>query len=116
MLVCFFHFAREAVGALGTRDSLRPLFSLGGWILQNSGASRRGNAESYFEIRRRHCEERSDEAIHAPIRGAKLWIASLSLSSGAHSRDPLARNDGFKTRHTPVVIARLDRATQMLWG
>jgi hypothetical protein len=22
------------------------------------------------------------------------WIASLSLSSGAHSRDPLARNDG----------------------
>src|SRR5579883_3178341 len=26
----------------------------------------------------------------------KFWIASsLSLSSGAHSRDPLARNDGF---------------------
>jgi diketogulonate reductase-like aldo/keto reductase len=24
----------------------------------------------------------------------RLWIASLSLSSGAHSRDPLARNDG----------------------
>ena len=23
-----------------------------------------------------------------------LWIASRSLSSGAHSRDPLARNDG----------------------
>jgi len=22
------------------------------------------------------------------------WIASRSLSSGAHSRDPLARNDG----------------------
>jgi len=22
-----------------------------------------------------------------------LWIASRSLSSGAHSRDPLARND-----------------------
>jgi hypothetical protein len=33
------------------------------------------------------------------------WIASLSLSSGAHSRDPLARNDGAghfctKRRHT----------------
>src|SRR6266516_4810332 len=35
------------------------------------------------------------------LRGAKrrsnpalrLWIASRSLSSGAHSRDPLARND-----------------------
>jgi hypothetical protein len=25
---------------------------------------------------------------------ARLWIASRSLSSGAHSRDPLARNDG----------------------
>jgi len=24
---------------------------------------------------------------------AVLWIASRSLSSGAHSRDPLARND-----------------------
>src|SRR6478735_9023971 len=24
------------------------------------------------------------------------WIASRSLSSGAHSRDPLARNDGLK--------------------
>src|SRR5437868_262154 len=24
----------------------------------------------------------------------KQWIASRSLSSGAHSRDPLARNDG----------------------
>jgi hypothetical protein len=24
----------------------------------------------------------------------RLWIASRSLSSGAHSRDPLARNDG----------------------
>src|SRR6266404_1882226 len=40
----------------------------------------------------RHCEERSDEAIH-PLFAAR-WIASRSLSSGAHSRDPLARNDG----------------------
>src|SRR5882724_4247338 len=27
---------------------------------------------------------------------AARWIASRSLSSGAHSRDPLARNDGFR--------------------
>jgi hypothetical protein len=32
---------------------------------------------------------------------AVLWIASLSLSSGAHSRDPLARNDGGGYRHAP---------------
>jgi len=40
-----------------------------------------------------HCEERSDEAIHTS--NAALWIASRSPSSGAHSRDPLARNDGY---------------------
>jgi hypothetical protein len=28
--------------------------------------------------------------------GAAKWIASRSLSSGARSRDPLARNDDFK--------------------
>jgi len=32
---------------------------------------------------------------------AELWIASRSLSSGAHSRDPLARNDGAKS-HDPI--------------
>ena len=41
----------------------------------------------------RHCEERSDEAIHLH---SWPWIASRSLSSGARSRDPLARNDGAK--------------------
>jgi len=44
----------------------------------------------------RHCEERSDGAIQLSLRRAVRWIASRSLSSGAHSRDPLARNDGFK--------------------
>jgi hypothetical protein len=38
----------------------------------------------------RHCER--SEAIHRR-HGKKEWIASRSLSSGAHSRDPLARND-----------------------
>ena len=42
----------------------------------------------------RHCEERSDEAIHSVFM-LRQWIASRSLSSGAHSRDPLTRNDGF---------------------
>jgi len=36
----------------------------------------------------------------------ETWIASRSLSSGAHSRDPLARNDGDGPKrcndcHTP---------------
>jgi hypothetical protein len=39
----------------------------------------------------RHCER--SEAIHSCFLVAS-WIASRSLSSGAHARDPLARNDG----------------------
>jgi hypothetical protein len=48
--------------------------------------------QSDFRMFFRHCEERSDEAIQSHF--AVPWIASRSLSSGAHSRDPLARNDG----------------------
>src|SRR5450631_2311958 len=44
----------------------------------------------------RHCEEQGDEAIHTC--GADAWIASRSLSSGARSRDPLARNDDLPRR------------------
>jgi len=43
-----------------------------------------------------------DEAIHL-LAAAKEWIASRSLSPGARSRDPLARNDGGSKR-----ISRLD--------
>jgi hypothetical protein len=60
---------------------------LGGGYKQNPGGLRRGNALA------RHCEEQRDEAIQLPSR-EESWIASRSLSSGAHSRDPLARNDG----------------------
>jgi len=35
----------------------------------------------------------SDQAIQ-DLSGPLRWIASRSLSSGAHSRDPLAHNDG----------------------
>jgi len=35
----------------------------------------------------------NDEAIQI-VSAEVLWIASRSLSSGARSRDPLARNDG----------------------
>jgi hypothetical protein len=32
-------------------------------------------------------------------------MASRSLSSGAHSRDPLARNDGGDSGNSPLVAA-----------
>jgi hypothetical protein len=57
--------------------------------IQSSGDSRRGNAELY----QRHCEEQRDEAIQLSLLPQESWIASRSLSSSAHSRDPVARND-----------------------
>jgi hypothetical protein len=48
-----------------------------------------------------------------PFSFAVRWIASRSLSSGAHSRDPLARNDGSNHANsnddhcvTALLIAR----------
>jgi hypothetical protein len=67
---------------LGTRHSLRPLFSLGEKFLQTSGASRREIAESCFgNWGNVIARSESDEAIHSSF--AARWIASLSLSSGA---------------------------------
>jgi hypothetical protein len=49
--------------------------------------------------------------------GAASWIASRSLSSGAHSRDPLARNDdrnsasAVKINYPEDVVLRLRRST-----
>jgi hypothetical protein len=60
-LVCSITFAREAAGAASTRRFLRPLFLR--VFCQSSGVSRREIEIPYLE--RRHCEERSDEAIHS---------------------------------------------------
>jgi hypothetical protein len=62
---------------------------------QNSRGLRGEIAEVCLRSEQGHCEERSDEAIQSFWSQAS-WIASRSLSSGAHSRDPLARNDGLK--------------------
>jgi hypothetical protein len=45
---------------------------------QNSG-TRRENAKVCLGLGQRHCEERSDEAIHSIILAAR-WIASLTLA------------------------------------
>src|ERR1700731_4352784 len=42
----------------------------------------------------------------------RLWIASRSLSSGAHSRDPLARNDRcLRSSSRPRRAADIDHVT-----
>src|ERR1700736_2270460 len=55
------------------------------------GAVRRGS-ERVSEWAGRHCEERKRQSNPIFLCAAR-WIASRSLSSGAHSRDPVARND-----------------------
>jgi len=37
------------------------------------------------------------------VQQVERWIASRSLSSGAHSRDPLARNDDYVVRRSQAV-------------
>jgi hypothetical protein len=69
--------------------------------------------ERTFRQPRAEQAARSRSHILTSLRGAKRrsnpaslllvwqWIASRSLSSGAHSRDPLARNDVQSNRHRP---------------
>jgi hypothetical protein len=93
MLVCFFHCTR------GCGRIVRPAFPAPSdfWadvFCKTSDASRREIAKSYFEIgvpSLRGATRRSNPFFF----DATPWIASRSLSSGARSRDPLARNDGF---------------------
>jgi hypothetical protein len=85
--------------------------SAAGFLL-TSGASRRGMAGVCLKIGHvipGRCKASSrnleiPRCATAHLRSALraswndcLWIASWSLSSGAHSRDPLARNDGPKS-------------------
>jgi hypothetical protein len=55
--------------------------------MHNSGALRRGDANAFLYVI-------ASAAKQSIFLFAAAWIASWSLSSGAHSRDPLARNDG----------------------
>jgi hypothetical protein len=57
------------------------------WRSDLSTVAQRATASA--EARRAKAEGGSDEAIHSSLVAS--WIASRSLSSGAHSRDPLAR-------------------------
>ena len=95
-------FARHSPVAWGwfaSRRRLRvqpaPAFPTPSWDereMHNSGASRRGIEKSCRQSSLR--AKRSNPFLPAMME----WIASSrSLSSGAHSRDPLApRNDGFR--------------------
>ena len=54
------------------------------------------------DVRNRHCEERKRRRNPFFLYEVRLF-ASRSLSSGARSRDPLARNDGVRTSYVLAV-------------
>src|ERR1700712_2267467 len=77
-------------GAACIRHSLRPLFQRGGNFLHNPGRNTPRECEAVFSIGR-HCEERSDEAIHLALcRGLDCFAEPVI---GRAFVRPLARND-----------------------
>jgi hypothetical protein len=81
-------FAHETAGAARIRLSLRPLLAEGKEIFWQTSGAMRG------EIAKLSLLVIASEAKQSTYPLAAPWIASRSLSSGAHSRDPVARNDG----------------------
>jgi hypothetical protein len=62
-------------------------FRRGETVCKTRAKSRREIAESYLNLECRHCEERSDEAIHSSLCAAP-WIASLALATTVSRRAP----------------------------
>jgi len=89
-----------ASGFRAPRASGVPHASLGERLINDSGASRREGVNVCLPSLR-GAKRRSNPYFlcgkmdcFASLAMTVGWIASRSLSSGAHSRDPLARNDG----------------------
>jgi hypothetical protein len=90
---CAFYLCARGCGCNG--HPAFPTPSMGEGFKHNSGASRRGKAEAYPKLERRHCER--SEAIH---RAAKEeWIA-LSLRSS--QRRSTAR---FRSRYSALLTS-----------
>src|SRR5258706_2653647 len=115
-LVCSLHFAREAVGAAGTRHSLRPLF-IEGHCLAKLGrlAPRERGVVSGFDViaRSQRVPPSAGPMINSATKQSTLlylrrqqWIASRSPSSRA-----LARNDGLGGGSPDPSCPRLSRAS-----
>ena len=88
--------------------------------MHNPGVSRRGIADSHLPLGRRHCEERSDEAIHPLFAAGMDCFASLAMygSLRAFALDPFAKLP--PTPRTPddrkIPMARVRCITEMGMG
>src|SRR5437899_3283644 len=75
--VLHFTIRTRGCGCIGHPAFPTPSVFLGEGSMHTSGDQRRGNAESRV---RRHCEERSDEAIHSHCALAMDCFASLAMT------------------------------------
>src|SRR6266480_5451969 len=99
--------ARFCVGALESSDSMLPTTGFFGGCgiglsLLVDAIAIMSPAVSLNPCR--HCEERLRRSNPLFV-GCRRWIASRSLSSGARSRDPLARNDGVLYARSPEPLS-----------
>src|SRR5213080_1426055 len=78
----FAQIARETAGAASTRSSLRPLFKRRANGIAKLGRSAPRESEGMSS---RHCEERSDEAIHLSACDAMDCFAALAMTAAAIS-------------------------------
>jgi hypothetical protein len=88
------------------------------WRLWNTGSPAFAGDDDLKTVIAR--SEATKQSISPRKEGS--WIASRSLSSGAHSRDPLARNDverasshtfAFSPRHAPEVCSELSALSKV---
>ena len=64
-LVWFYFYPTRGCGCMGTRHSPRPLYFWASGSSTTRALSAPRDRENVSEFARRHCEERSDEAIHS---------------------------------------------------
>ena len=100
---CAFYYTKRTRGCGCSGHPAFPTPSLWARDKCKPRTLRAARTKSYAELYQRHCEERLVRRAQRARRKrrsnplflcAAKWIASRSLSSGAHSRDPLARSDG----------------------
>src|ERR1700731_5107876 len=102
MLVCSFYFACEAAGASRARHSLRPLFSEGKTLKQNSREMRGEIAKLYPDVIARSNATKQSTFVSWP-----LWIASLTLAMTVFDTRPKFAEQN--SRNTATDIRRSQR-------
>src|ERR1035441_10301520 len=111
MLVCasLHHLARETAGAARTRSSLRPLYYEGGPNRPSLARNRRRECEG---VPCRHCEERSDEAIHSFLSSLDGLLRYARNDGYLAAKIRFARSAPAPRRTDPVLQRHPDAARQ----